>query len=121
MSRTILTVDDSACMRQMVAHVLRHAGYDVVEAHDGDAALEIARCRRVDAVITDQNMPGIDGLALVRMLRSLEGHAATPIVLLTTERSVEMKQRGRDAGATGWMVKPFDPLALVDLCRRILL
>lgn len=120
MNRTILTVDDSACMRQMVAHVLRHAGYDVVEAHDGDAALAIARTRRIDAVITDQNMPGTDGLTLVRTLRSIDGHAKTPIVLLTTERSDEMKQRGREAGATGWMVKPFDPLALVDLCRRIL-
>lgn len=120
MNHTILTVDDSACMRQMVAHVLRHAGYNVLEAHDGDAAIAIARSRRLDAVITDQNMHGMDGLSLVQAVRSIDGHAKTPIVLLTTERSDEMKRRGREAGATGWMVKPFDPLALVDLCRRIL-
>ena len=107
-------------MRQMVAHVLRQAGYTVVEAEDGDEALALASRRQVDAVITDHNMPRMDGLTLVRSLRSIDGYASTPIMLLTTESSAEMKQKGREAGATGWMVKPFDPDRLLDMCRRIL-
>ena len=120
MTRTILAVDDSTSMRQMVGHVLREAGYNVLEAADGDDALELAQRQRVDAVITDHNMPRMDGISLVRMLRALDDYAKTPIVLLTTESSPEMKLRGREAGATGWMVKPFDPLRLIDMCRRIL-
>ena len=120
MTRTILAVDDSTSMRQMVGHVLREAGYRVVEASDGDEALELAQRERVDAVITDHNMPRMDGLSLVRMLRALDAYARTPIVLLTTESSDEMKMKGREAGATGWMVKPFDPIRLVEMCRKIL-
>ena len=119
-SRTILAVDDSASMRQMVAYVLKQAGYSVVEAEDGDEALALASRQRFDAVITDHNMPRMDGLTLVRSLRSTDGYASTPIMLLTTESSAEMKQKGREAGATGWMVKPFDPDRLLDMCRRIL-
>jgi two-component system chemotaxis response regulator CheY len=107
-------------MRQMVAHVLKQAGYTVVEAEDGDEALALASRQRVDAVITDHNMPRMDGLTLVRSLRAIDGYASTPIMLLTTESSAEMKQKGREAGATGWMVKPFDPDRLLDMCRRIL-
>jgi two-component system chemotaxis response regulator CheY len=119
-SRTILTVDDSASMRQMVAYVLTQAGYRVVEAVDGEEALELASRQQFDAVITDHNMPRMDGLTLVRSLRATDGYASTPIMLLTTESSAEMKQKGRAAGATGWMVKPFDPDRLLDMCRRIL-
>ena len=119
MTRTILAVDDSASMRQMVGHVLRVAGCDVIEASDGDEALELATKHHVDAVITDHNMPRMDGLSLVRLLRAMDDYARTPIVLLTTESSDEMKQRGREAGATGWMVKPFDPMRLIEMCRRI--
>jgi two-component system chemotaxis response regulator CheY len=119
MTRTILAVDDSASMRQMVSHVLREAGFRVIEASDGEEALELAARSRVDAVITDHNMPRMDGLSLVRMLRKMDDYARTPIVLLTTESSDEMKRRGREAGATGWMVKPFDPMRLIEMCRRI--
>jgi two-component system chemotaxis response regulator CheY len=119
MTRTILAVDDSASMRQMVSHVLREAGFRVIEASDGEEALELAACSRVDAVITDHNMPRMDGLSLVRMLRKMDEYVRTPIVLLTTESSDEMKRRGREAGATGWMVKPFDPMRLIEMCRRI--
>jgi len=73
-----------------------------------------------DAVITDQNMPEMDGLTLVRRLRAIDEYATTPILLLTTESSTEIKQRGREAGATGWIVKPFEPLRLVEVCRKVL-
>ncbi|HUQ29053.1 MAG TPA: response regulator [Usitatibacter sp.] len=119
MSQTILAVDDSPSMRRMVAHVLREGGYQVLEAEDGDHALRIARSQRVDAVLTDQNMPRMDGLSLVRCLRSLEEYARTPIMLLTTESSPEMKQKGREAGATGWMVKPFDPERLLQMFSKL--
>jgi two-component system chemotaxis response regulator CheY len=120
MSHTILAVDDSASMRGMVSHVLRIAGYTVLEAEDGEQALKIARVHRIDAVLTDHNMPKMDGLTLVRNLRTLEAYAKAPIMLLTTESSDEMKQRGRDAGATGWMVKPFDPDKLVQMFAKLL-
>lgn len=120
MSRTILAVDDSPSMRRMVAHVLASAGYTVVEAANGVEALEAARVRRMDAVLTDHNMPLMDGISLVRRLRCLEGYAQTPVMLLTTESSPEARQRGRDAGATGWMVKPFDPERLLEVFARLL-
>ena len=120
MSPTILAVDDSPSMRRMVAHVLTSAGYTVLEAGDGVDALELARVERIDAVLTDHNMPRMDGIALVRRLRALPGHARTPIMLLTTESSPEIKQRGREAGATGWMVKPFDPERLIEVFARLL-
>jgi two-component system chemotaxis response regulator CheY len=120
MTRTILAVDDSLSMRRMVAHVLRLGGYEVVEAGDGQEALELARSCRIDAVLTDQNMPNMDGIALVKSLRAMAGFAQTPILLLTTESSAEMKQRGREAGATGWMVKPFDPERLLEVFARVL-
>ena len=119
MSQTILAVDDSPSMRRMVAHVLRTGGYQVLEAEDGEDALRILRSQRVDAVLTDQNMPRMDGLALVRRLRSLEEYSRTPIMLLTTESSPEMKQKGREAGATGWMVKPFDPDRLLQMFAKL--
>jgi two-component system chemotaxis response regulator CheY len=120
MSPTLLVVDDSPSMRRMVVHVLTSGGYTVLEAGDGVEALELARTTQVDAVLTDQNMPNMDGIGLVRRLRSLEGYARTPIMLLTTESSPELKQRGREAGATGWMVKPFDPERLLEVFARVL-
>jgi two-component system chemotaxis response regulator CheY len=107
-------------MRRMVAHVLTLGGYAVLEAGDGEEALIIARANQVDAILTDQNMPRMDGIALVKQLRALDGYATTPIMLLTTESSAEMKQKGREAGATGWMVKPFDPDRLLEMFARIL-
>ena len=120
MSRTILAVDDSLSMRRMVVHVLTSAGYTVLEAGDGEEALALACSRRVDAVLTDQNMPKMDGIALVKRLRAIAAYAETPIMLLTTESSADMKRRGREAGATGWMVKPFDPDRLLQVFARIL-
>ena len=120
-ARVVLAVDDSNTMRQMVAHVLRLGGYEVIEAADAEAALAAAKTQKVDAVLTDHNLPGMDGLALVRALRALPQHVSTPIVVLTTERSEELRNAGREAGANGWMVKPFDPERLIELFGRVLL
>ncbi len=119
MSRSILTVDDSASMRQMLGFILRSAGYDVVQANNSEEAMRHAEQRAFDMVLTDQNMPGSDGLSLVRALRALPAYSGTPIVMLTTEASDEMKQKGRAAGATGWMVKPFDPNRLIEVVQKL--
>ena len=116
----ILAVDDSPSMREMLAAVLRDSGYQVVEAEDGVKALELAKTRSIDVVLTDQNMPNMDGLSLVKNLRSLPAYKDTPIMMLTTESSAEMKQKGREAGATGWMVKPFDPDKLVRMLKSLM-
>ena len=118
--RSILTVDDSASMRQMVSFTLKNAGYEVVEAVDGVDALGKAALRRFDLVLTDQNMPRLDGLGLTRKLRETPEFSATPILILTTESSDQMKQAGKAAGATGWMVKPFDPVRLVDVINKVM-
>jgi two-component system chemotaxis response regulator CheY len=117
---SILAVDDSASMRQMVAFTLKGAGYTVIEAADGQEAYELARDAPVDLVLTDQNMPRMDGITLVRSLRELPDYETTPILILTTESSQEMKDKGRAAGATGWLVKPFDPGRLLDVVKRVL-
>ena len=118
--RTILAVDDSASMRQMVAFTLQRAGYAVVSAVDGLDALNKTTDAHFDLVLTDQNMPNLDGLGLTRRLRQTEKVRATPILILTTESSDEMKQAGRAAGATGWLVKPFDPIKLVEVVGRVI-
>jgi len=118
--RSILAVDDSASMRQMVSFTLRSSGYDVIEAVDGQDALDKLADRQVDLVLTDQNMPRMDGLALIRELRGQERFRRVPILVLTTESSDEMKQAGRAAGATGWMVKPFDPARLLEVIGKVL-
>jgi two-component system chemotaxis response regulator CheY len=116
----ILAVDDSPSMRGMIAYLLRQAGYEVLEADDGEKALELAKAKRVDLVLTDQNMPNMDGLSLVANLRALPEYQRVPILMLTTESSAAMKERGRAAGATGWMVKPFDPERLVAMLAKVL-
>jgi two-component system chemotaxis response regulator CheY len=116
----ILAVDDSASLRQMVAFTLKSSGFDVIEAVDGQDALDKLRERPVDLVLTDQNMPRMDGITLVRHLRSQPQYQSTPILILTTESSDDMKQAGRAAGATGWLVKPFDPRRLVEVIRKVL-
>ena len=118
--RSILTVDDSASMRQMVAFTLKHAGYEVIEAVDGRDALDKVANRRVDLVLTDQNMPRLDGLSLTRALRGSAQHRAVPVLILTTESGDEMKQAGRAAGATGWLVKPFDPPRLLEVIGKVI-
>jgi len=120
MARVILTVDDSASMRQMVSLTLRGAGYEVVQASDGFEALEYARTNPVDLVLTDVNMPRMDGITLVRALRNLPSYRLVPMLLLTTESSAEKKTLGRQAGATGWIVKPFNPDQLLATIARVI-
>ena len=117
--RKILTVDDSTSMRQMVRATLQSAGYDVVEAADGQDALEFARDHAVDLVISDVNMPRMDGITLVGELRSLPAYRLTPLLLLTTESSQEKKLEGKRAGATGWIVKPFNPAQLLSTLNKL--
>jgi two-component system chemotaxis response regulator CheY len=120
MTTTILAVDDSASMRQMVSFTLRHAGYEVVEAVDGVEALEYARGNVVNLVLTDVNMPKMDGITLVRELRRLESYRYVPLLMLTTEAGQEKKMEGRKAGATGWLVKPFNPDKLLATIAKVL-
>ena len=117
---SILAVDDSASMRQMVAVTLKSAGYSVVEAVDGQEALQIAQSQKVDLVLTDVNMPKMDGIALVRALRTLPAYKFTPILTLTTESAADEKQEGKTAGATGWIVKPFNPEQLLAVIKKVL-
>jgi two-component system chemotaxis response regulator CheY len=117
---SILAVDDSASMRQMVSFTLKGAGYDVIEAADGAEALKLARGQSVNLVITDVNMPNMDGIALIRELRALPSYRFTPLLMLTTESSPEKKQQGKAAGATGWIVKPFNPDQLLSTVRKVL-
>lgn len=116
----ILAVDDSPSMRKMVSFTLIGAGYQVVEAVDGIDAYEKAQTQAFDLVLTDQNMPRLDGLGLTRKLRELSQFKTTPILMLTTESSDLMKQAGRSAGATGWLVKPFDPARLLDVIKKVI-
>ena len=118
--RSILAVDDSPSMRQMVSYALENAGYEVVLANDGVHALEVAQTTPVRLVITDVNMPNMDGITLVRKLRRLPEYKIVPILILTTESSKEKKMLGKEAGATGWIVKPFDPEQLINTLQRVL-
>ena len=115
----ILAVDDSPSMRKMVSFTLTGAGHRVVDAVDGEDAYEKAKVQMFDLVLTDQNMPRLDGLGLTRKLREHPRFKATPILVLTTESSDLMKQAGRAAGATGWLVKPFDPARLLDVINKV--
>jgi two-component system chemotaxis response regulator CheY len=118
--QTILAVDDSASMRQMVRYTLESAGYTVVQAADGVEALELAKAKPADLVLTDVNMPRMDGLTLVRELRALSTYKFTPMLVLTTESGQDTKQRGKQAGATGWIVKPFNPEQLLATIAKVL-
>jgi two-component system chemotaxis response regulator CheY len=120
MQKTVLAVDDSPSIRQMVSFTLKAAGYNVTEAVDGQDGLDKAKQHSYHLILTDQNMPRMDGLTLIRNLRTLPQHKATPALMLTTESSDKMKAQGRDAGATGWLVKPFDPPKLVELVKRVI-
>ena len=120
MSKSILAVDDSASIRQMVCFTLKAAGYDVTEAVDGMDGLEKAKSKGYNLVLTDQNMPRMDGITLIKNLRSLPQYRVTPTLMLTTESSDAMKAKGKEAGATGWLVKPFDPAKLVELVKKVI-
>ena len=120
MGKSILAVDDSTSMRQMVSFTLKRAGYDVAEAEDGQKALDIAKTREFDMVLSDVNMPVMDGIQLIKELRQLPTFKFTPILMLTTESGTAKKMEGKQAGATGWIVKPFNPDQLLGTVKRVL-
>ncbi len=120
MTKHILIVDDSASIRQMVEVTLKSANYTVTAAQDGQVAFDLCKRNQYDFVLTDQNMPKMDGVTLIKSLRTLANYRSTPIVVLTTESGTDMKDKGRAAGATGWMVKPFDPAKLLQLVSKVL-
>ena len=116
----ILAVDDSSTMRQMLSVTLQNAGHQVIQAEDGVVALDIAREQKFDLVITDVRMPNMDGITLVSELRKLPGFEATPLLVLTTESAASKKQAGKAAGATGWIVKPFNKAQLLKVITTTL-
>ncbi|MDR3438329.1 response regulator [Telmatospirillum sp.] len=120
MAKTVLTVDDSASMRQLIKMTLGGAGFAVVEASDGAEGLEKARAAPVDLIVTDLNMPRMDGISLIRELRKLSSYRGVPILLLTTESDDERKKEARGAGATGWITKPFGQDQLLGVVKKVL-
>ncbi|VAX11654.1 Chemotaxis regulator - transmits chemoreceptor signals to flagellar motor components CheY [hydrothermal vent metagenome] len=116
----ILAVDDSASMRQMVSFTLKGSGHDVTEAVDGVDALAKAKSGKFDLVLSDVNMPNMDGISLVKELRQLPAFKFTPILMLTTESAGDKKQEGKSAGATGWIIKPFNPEQLLTSINKVL-
>lgn len=119
MSKTILTIDDSASIRQMVSMTLMTAGYDVVEAADGAQGYEKAIAQPIDAVLTDLNMPVMNGIEFVRKFREHPSSKGVPIILLTTESDDELKRQAKEAGATGWIVKPFKQDQLLAVIKKV--
>ncbi|MCA0406753.1 MAG: response regulator [Proteobacteria bacterium] len=119
MAKKVMTVDDSRTMRDMVSYTLKSAGFEVLEAEDGAKALTVLEKTPVDLVITDVNMPNMDGVTLVRKLRAIDHFRATPILILTTEGGDDKKSQGRAAGATGWIVKPFAPDKLLQVISKV--
>ena len=119
MPKRILTVDDSKTMRDMLLVTLKQAGYDVVQADDGQAGLSKLESEGADVIITDINMPVMDGIAFIKACRAQPAYASTPILTLTTESSDARKAEGRAAGATGWIVKPFNPERLVRVIEKV--
>lgn len=120
MAKTILAADDSRSILQMVSFTLKGAGYAVVEAGDGQAALDLAKKQPFALVITDLNMPRMDGITLIQNLRTLPSYKFTPMLMLTTEAGETFKTKGKAAGATGWLVKPFDPEKLLGVVKKLI-
>ncbi|MBV9076936.1 MAG: response regulator [Methylobacteriaceae bacterium] len=118
-AKTVLTIDDSRTMRDMLRMTLAEAGYRVVQAVDGVHGLEMLENETPDVIITDINMPRLDGYGVIEGVRRDGRHRATPILVLTTETDSAKKDRARQAGATGWIVKPFDPNKLISAVRRV--
>lgn len=118
MSKTVLIVDDSASMRQLVSFALRDAGYDVIDAINGKDAMNKLNGGKIDMVVTDLNMPEMDGIEFIKQVRNKSGYRFTPIVMLTTESQEAKKQEGKQAGASGWIVKPFTPEQLIDIVKK---
>ena len=119
-AKSILAVDDSPSIRQMIAFTLKAAGYNVIEAVDGQDALEKSKQQLFNLVLTDQNMPRMDGITLIRQLRTLPQYKTVPLLMLTAESSDKMKAQGRAAGASGWIVKPFDPQRLLETIKKVI-
>ena len=119
MAKVIVTVDDSKSVRQMVSFTLAEAGYEVIEAVDGQDALSKLNGKRVHMVLTDLNMPNMNGIELIKNLRAQPSFKFTPIVMLTTESQADKKQEGKQAGATGWIVKPFKPDQLLAVVKKV--
>ncbi len=119
MQKTILTVDDSRAMRDMLRHSLMAAGFKVLQADDGLHGLELLETEMPDVIVTDINMPRMDGFGFIEAVRAHESRRAVPVLVLTTEVDIDKKQRAKEAGATGWIVKPFDPARLVEAIRRV--
>ena len=117
---TILTVDDTASMRQMISFTLNSVGHEVIQASDGKEALKVLEGKKIDLVIADVNMPNMDGITLVKSLRALADYKFTPILMLTTESQEAKRQQGKVAGATGWIVKPFNPEQLLTVVKKVL-
>jgi len=120
MTKRIMTVDDSASIRQMVGFTLRNAGYEVLETEDGQEALEVLEREPIDMLITDLNMPNVDGISLIKKVREKAETKFIPIIMLTTESQDDKKNQGREAGATGWIVKPFRPDQLINVITKVL-
>jgi len=120
LKQRVLAVDDSASIRSLVNYVLGRAGFEVVLAEDGQEALDYAQQNTVDIVLTDINMPNLDGIGLIKGLRELPTYKYVPLLVLTTESGTDKKMEGKAAGATGWIVKPFDPVQLVSTVEKVL-
>lgn len=120
MSKCIMTVDDSVSVRQMVSFTLKNAGYETVEACDGNDALAKLNGSGVHMIVTDLNMPNLDGIGLIREVRAKPEYKFIPIIMLTTESQDDKKQEGKSAGATGWIVKPFKPEQLLAVVKKVL-
>ena len=120
MSKLIMTADDSASIRQMVSFTLKQNGYSVIEAVDGKDALTKLSSQKVDMLLTDLNMPNLDGIGLIKGVRSGSVNKYIPIVMLTTESQDSKKAEGKSAGATGWIVKPFKPEQLIAVIKKVL-
>lgn len=119
MSKIAITVDDSKTMREMVSFTLSSNGFTVMQAEDGRNAIEVLAGQRVDLIITDLNMPNMDGIALIKNLRQNPIYKYTPILMLTTESEEGKKNDGKAAGATGWLVKPFSPEKLLQIIQKV--
>ena len=118
MSKTVLIVDDSASMRQLVSFALKDAGYEVIDAVNGRDALGKLNGTKIEMVLTDLNMPEMDGIEFIKQFRNSSGYRFTPVVMLTTESQESKKQEGKQAGASGWIVKPFTPEQLIDVVKK---
>ncbi len=115
----VLTVDDSRTILAMLHHTLTGAGFEVLQAEDGQKGLDVLKTEDIDVVITDINMPVMDGIEFIKIVRTSGQHQSLPILILTTETSQEKRDLGRSAGGTGWIVKPFDPEKLISVIRRV--